>query len=94
VSAINQGIDMRIIVTLAAAAGLAALSACGGAEEQNAVENLDTDMMVTDNLDMPADNMMDMNTGTDMNNMADDSGNMMDNDAGNAADNATGNTTY
>ena len=51
---------MRILATLAAAAGLAALSACGGGAEENAVENFDDNMMMTDNLGT-TDMNMDMN---------------------------------
>ena len=87
---------MKITKLLATAAGLAALTACGGGDTETA-ENLDanlTDMNagMDANLDMNATDMnMDMNaTGTDMNatGTTGATGTDMNADA-----NATGNTT-
>lgn len=63
---------MKITTTLAAALAFATLAACTGGGEQNNVENVDANMMMTDNLgatDMNMDMNADMNTGmnTDMN---------------------------
>lgn len=84
---------MRLIGTLAAAAGIAALAACGSGNE--AEDNtLDVNTMTVDNLTMPGDNMatdlntMDMN-GVDMNGVDMNATTDLNADA-----NATGNTTY
>ena len=76
---------MKITKTLAAAIGLAALAACG-AREENAAENVEANL-VTENLDVPADNManMDMNVGNDMNNVTDNVDNVVDNATNNVA---------
>lgn len=73
---------MKITKLLATAAGLAALTACGGGSETNADANLDanlTDMNAGMEMNMPADNMTleannvtvvegaDANAATDMN---------------------------
>lgn len=82
---------MRIFTAMAAAAGLAALSACGGQEEANVTENFEENLMVTDNFgttDMNMDMNMDMNVGDDLDNTT---GNAIDN---NTVGNTTGNTTY
>lgn len=81
---------MRILATLAAAAGLAALSACGGGAEENAVENFDDNMMMTDNLGTTDMNMTDMNMMNDMNMSNDMNMDMnMDTNATNSADTNT-----
>jgi hypothetical protein len=79
---------MKIITTLAAIAGLAALSACaGGDADENADTTLQANTLVVDNLETPADNMtMDMNAmdtnATDLNTTTDTT---------NTAANSTGN---
>ena len=84
---------MKIISTLAAAAGLVALSACGGgAAEENTGETLEANTLVVDNV-------TDMNMGMDANAMGDLNTMNTDvnatNDMNMTVDNATtGNTTY
>ena len=56
---------MKIITTLITAAGLATLAACGGAEEENTMN--DANMMMTDDLGTDMNMTTDMNMGTDMN---------------------------
>lgn len=69
---------MKIIKCLALSAGLAALAACGTADDP--ADNVDANLMVEDNLTMPpADMNMDMNLGNDMNNVTDNMGNVTDN---------------
>lgn len=75
---------MRIIKSFAIAAGLAALAACGGAED--AAEN--TDVNMADNLTIDANSVTVVNEGMDMNATTDM--NMMDM---NTDANATANTT-
>ena len=80
---------MKITTTLAVAFACATLAACGGGNETNAAENMDANMMMTENLG--TDMNMDMNA-TDMN-MDMNATNMDMNATDNSADlNATTNT--
>lgn len=56
---------MKITTSLAVAFACATLAACGGGGETNAAENIDANMMMTDNMGA-TDMNMDMNA-TDMN---------------------------
>ena len=80
---------MKKLLTFAAIAGCAALSACGGGTTEDAVST-DNDMMM-DNLGTTDMNAMDtnMDINMDMNGDMNASGNAMDNgmDAGNASEN-------
>lgn len=69
---------MRITKWLAIPVGLAALAACGRDEP---AENLDTNIVMEENLAPPVDANLDMNMGNDMN--------MVDNNVVNTADNTT-----
>ncbi len=74
---------MKIVKCLGVAVGIAALAACGGAEEENIANADDLNAMATDNMvlppvDMNADLNADMNATT--NDVANDM-NMVDNTA-------------
>jgi hypothetical protein len=82
---------MKIIKSLAIAAGIAALAACAGAGEQDNAANMDanlTDMNagMDMNVDMNAGADMNAtaNTGADTNAVANDTANTTANTAGNA----------
>lgn len=49
---------MKITTKLAIAIGCATLAACGGANEADETENLDANLMMTDNTGMMTDNNM------------------------------------
>lgn len=64
---------MKIIKTCLAAAGIAALAACGTDADENNLA-ADANLVVTDNLEAPVDNLdmnVDTNLGNDLNNVAD-----------------------
>ena len=82
---------MKIIKSLAIAAGIAALTACGGGAEEDNAANVDANLTTDMNMDMnmPADNMtLEANNVTVVN----EGGNATDNATGNAADNTAANT--